>query len=225
MPSHRDESPTQLAAIYHNRFDLDEDYRNHIWKTLVTGWFQRYVPARSTVLDLGCGYGQFINNIVCDKKYAMDLNAVSGTKLEDGVMFIEQDCSTTWNLADNSLDVVFTSNFFEHLLTKADLESTVAQALRCLKPGGRIIAMGPNIRFVGGAYWDFFDHHLALTERSLQECLETAGFRAEYVLDRFLPYTMVNAPRYPAALLRLYLRLPFLWKRFGRQFVVIATKP
>jgi len=225
MPVNQDESPSQLAAIYHNRFDLDEDYRNQVWKALVDCWFQRYIPAQSAVLDLGCGYGQFINNIACTKKYAMDLNAVSGTKLNADVTFVEQDGSTTWNLAGNSLDVVFTSNFFEHLLSMADLANTVAQALRCLKPGGRIIAMGPNMRFVGGAYWDFLDHHLALTERSVKECFETAGFHTEYVLDRFLPYTMVNVPRFPAALLRLYLRLPFLWKRFGRQFVVIATKP
>jgi SAM-dependent methyltransferase len=121
--------------------------------------------------------------------------------------------------------VVFSSNFFEHLGSKAEFAETVREAYRCLRKGGRIIAMGPNIRFVGGAYWDFFDHYLALTELSVKECLETAGFRSEYVLDRFLPYTMVNVPQYPIFLLRFYLRMPFAWKWFGRQFVVIATKP
>jgi hypothetical protein len=85
--------------------------------------------------------------------------------------------------------------------------------------------MGPNIRFVGGAYWDFVDHHIALTELSVKECLETAGFRSEYVLDRFLPYTMVNAPQYPVAFLWFYLRAPFAWKWFGKQLLVIAAKP
>jgi SAM-dependent methyltransferase len=220
-----DTTPSELAAIYHNRFDRAEDYRNRVWKTLIAGWFQSLIPMDSTVLDLGCGYGQFINNVACARKYAMDLNPVSAHKLNSEVTFLEQDCCAPWKLPDNSLDVVFTSNFFEHLLSKPDLASTVAQALRCLKKGGRLIAMGPNIRFVGGAYWDFFDHHLALTELSLQECFETAGFRVEYVLDRFLPYTMVNAPQYPVALLRLYLQFPLAWKRFGKQFVVIAAKP
>ena len=45
------------------------------------------------------------------------------------------------------------------------------------------------------------------------------------MLDRFLPYTMVNAPQYPVALMKLYLQIPFAWKWFGRQFVVIAAKP
>jgi hypothetical protein len=85
--------------------------------------------------------------------------------------------------------------------------------------------MGPNIRYVGAAYWDFYDHHLPLTDLAMKECFETAGFRSEYVLDRFLPYSMVNTPQYPTPLIRLYLRLPFEWRWFGQQFLVIAAKP
>lgn len=219
------EHARELEAIYRNRFDGNQEYRNKVWKTLIECWFQKFIPADSTVLDLGCGYGQFINNVLCDRRYAMDLNPASRSKLDSRVEFLEQDCSLPWSLPDSSLDVVFTSNFFEHLPTKAALTDTVEQARRCLKRGGRIIAMGPNIRYIGGAYWDFFDHHLALTELSLKECLESAGFRTEYVLDRFLPYSMVSAPQYPVAWMKLYLQFPLTWKWFGRQFVVIAAKP
>lgn len=225
MRENPDQRSRELEVIYGNRFNRAEVYRNSVWKMLVQCWFQPHIPTSSAVLDLGCGYGQFINNVICARKYAMDLNPVSRSKLNPEVAFLEQDCAATWNLPSNSIDVVFTSNFFEHLLSKADLAKTVKEAFRCLTKGGRIIAVGPNIRFVGGAYWDFFDHHIALTELSLKECLETAGFRSEYVLDRFLPYTMVNAPQYPLTLLWFYLHAPFAWKWFGKQFVVIAAKP
>jgi SAM-dependent methyltransferase len=175
----------ELDVIYGNRFDHAEVYRNNVWKKLIQHWFQSHIPAKSDVLDLGCGYGHFINNVVCGRKHAMDLNPVSRSKLNPEVEFLEQDCAATWNLSDNSLDVVFTSNFFEHLLSKDDLAKTVREAFRCLRKGGQIIVMGPNIRFLGGAYWDFFDHNLALTELSVKECLEATGFRSEYVLDRF----------------------------------------
>ena len=33
-----------------------------------------YLPDQPYVLDLGCGYGEFINNVSCTKKFAMDLN-------------------------------------------------------------------------------------------------------------------------------------------------------
>ena len=213
----------ELERIYAHRFDGDADYRNLVWQTLIRGWFQAHVPPDASVLDLGCGYGQFINNVQCGRKYAMDANPAARGRLDPSVVFLEQDCSQTWNLSDGSLDVVFTSNFFEHLYSKADLMKTIVEARRCLRRGGRLIAMGPNIKFVGGAYWDFYDHYLPLTELSVKEALETAGFKMDLVLDRFLPYTMVNAPKAPVALMRLYLRMPFVWKWLGKQFVVIAS--
>jgi SAM-dependent methyltransferase len=224
MGEERIELQSELEAIYGNRFKAAEVYRTEVWKTLIRHWFQAYVPAQATVLDLGCGYGEFINNIQCARKYGMDLNPSTRNKLNPEVTFLAQDCSAPWELPNETLDVVFTSNFFEHLLSKSDLTRTIAQAVRCLKVGGQLIAMGPNIKCVGGAYWDFYDHHLALTELSLKEAFEAAGLQTESVRERFLPYTMVNAPAYPLALLRLYLAMPFAWKVLGKQFLVIARK-
>ena len=84
--------------------------------------------------------------------------------------------------------------------------------------------MGPNIKFLPGSYWDFWDHFLCLTEMSLGEALENNGYRVTVSHARFLPYSMVAAPRYPMALLRLYLALPILWRVFGKQFLVVAEK-
>ena len=44
--------------------------------------------------------------------------------------------------APTTLDVVFTSNFLEHLPDKASVERTVAEAQRCLKNGGLLICLG-----------------------------------------------------------------------------------
>jgi SAM-dependent methyltransferase len=218
-------NPTELDAIYDQRFRAHIDYRNKIWKVLVTRFFSKLIASNATVLDVGCGYGEFINNIVCAKKYGMDLNARAREQLNPDVTFLEQDCSKAWPLADNSLDVVFTSNFFEHLLSKQALGETIQQAARCLRPGGIMIAMGPNIRFVGGAYWDFWDHHLALTDSSISEAMRVNGLQVSKLYDRFLPYTMVNHRAVPTTLVSMYLRFPVLWSIFGKQFLVVAKKP
>jgi SAM-dependent methyltransferase len=223
MIQERPELHSQLQRIYANRFTA-EAYRNQIWEILTRYWFQAFVPANSSFLDLGTGYGEFINNIQCARKYGMDLNPSSKEKLSPDVILLTQDCSARWDLPDNMLDVVFTSNFFEHLLSKSDLARTIAEATRCLKPGGRLIAVGPNIKFIGGAYWDFYDHCLPLTEQSIKEAFDAAGLHTEKMWDRFLPYTMVNAPRFPVAFVRLYSALPFARKLFGKQFLVIAKK-
>lgn len=218
------ENAQELSRIYQRRFGQTSAYRNRVWQVLTREFFQRWIPAGATVLDLGCGYGEFINNIQAGKKWAMDLNPDAPKHLGRDITFLEQDCSKSWQLAESSLDVVFTSNFFEHLPNKQCLRETLRQAHRSLKPGGQLIALGPNIKYLPGQYWDFFDHHTILTEASLAEVLETEGFVLELVVPRFLPYTLVNAPEYPLALLRVYLALPWLWWVKGRQFLVRARK-
>src|SRR5690349_6056721 len=106
--------PTELQSIYEHRFSAMLRYRTEVWQVLTSAFFQKYVRPDATVLDLGCGYGEFINHIRCGRKLGMDLNPRSPEFLAKDVQFLQQDCSTRWNLPDGSLDVVFTSNFFEH---------------------------------------------------------------------------------------------------------------
>ena len=129
-----------------------------------------------------------------------------------------------WPLGEGELDTVFTSNFFEHLPNKIALGRTLDEIHRCLKPDGCLIALGPNIRYLPGAYWDFWDHYLPLTELSLTEALENRKFGIERSLARFLPYTMARGREYPLILVRLYLKLPWCWRVFGKQFLVVARK-
>lgn len=215
----------ELQLEYAMRFEGNAPYRVAVWRILSREFFARWIPQDAVILDLGCGWGEFVNQISAARKYGMDLNPDSPAKLAPEVTFLEQDCSQPWPLGDESLDVVFTSNFFEHLPSKEDLGRTLGQAFRCLKPGGRLICMGPNIKFLPGRYWDFWDHHLALTEASLGEGLRLAGFAIERTIDRFLPYTMSQGVAPPLLLLRIYLRCPFLWPFFGRQFLVVSRKP
>jgi SAM-dependent methyltransferase len=215
--------PRELQTIYQRRFDAMLDYRMEIWSVLVADFFQRYVAANATVLDLGAGYGEFINHVHASRKLAMDLNPKLKERVAPGVEVLLQNCTERWAVPDQSLDVVFTSNFFEHLPDKGALKRTFAQIHRCLKPGGRLVALGPNIRYLHGAYWDFWDHFLCLTDKSVVEGLETNGFRVLEQVPKFLPYSMVSGPKVPLVAVRAYLKLPLLWRVFGRQFLIVAT--
>jgi SAM-dependent methyltransferase len=215
----------ELQNIYARRFQGHTEYRQSVWRILTQEFFSRYITAGGAVLDLGCVHCEFINQSVEGKRYAMDLNPQAKQTARPDVRVLLQDCSTEWALGDEKLDVVFTSNFFEHLPTKHHLERTLRQAFRCLRRGGRLIALGPNIRYLPGAYWDFFDHYISLTDRSLSEVLEKVGFRIEKRLDRFLPYSMSQGSTPPLWMIRLYLRLPLIWKWKGKQFLLVAVKP
>ncbi len=221
-PSDESRLKDELQREYARRFGAAAEYRESVWRVLTASFFQRFIAPDARVLDLGCGWGQFIHHIQAGKKYGMDLNPDSRVRLRPEVEFLEQDCSQAWPLDENSLDCVFTSNFFEHLPSKDSLRSTLLQAQRCLRPGGRIICLGPNVKYLAGHYWDFWDHYLPLTELSLSEGLELCGFATERCIPRFLPYTMVRQRPVPLPLVRLFLRLPWFWWTIGRQFLVIA---
>ncbi len=214
-----------LPEIYRLRFKGAEAYRLALWQLLISDFFGQFLKATEAVLDLGCGYGEFINSIKAKERIAMDLNPHSERALKPGVKLLLQDASTPWPLPANYLDLIFTSNFFEHLPDKGSLSRTLSEALRCLKPGGRLVAMGPNIKYLPGQYWDFWDHYLPLTELSLSEGLRVTGFEVQRVISRFLPFTISDGSRYPLFLIRLYLKIPSLCKLFGRQFLVVAVKP
>ncbi len=214
-----------LSRIYAQRFAANQDYRRKIWRILIDDFFSALIPPAGEVLDLGCGYGEFINGIHAARKFAMDLNPDAARHLDRDIDFLCQDCSQPWPVKAASLDAVFTSNFFEHLPDKPTLGRTLDQVRSALKPGGALIAMGPNIKHLPGSYWDFWDHYLPMTDLSLGEALETRGFTLSKRIDRFLPYTMARGRQHPPSMLRLYLRLPWVWPMFGRQFLVVATKP
>lgn len=219
-----EKSREDIAQLqYRQRFSQAKDYRAALWGVLCREFFQRYIDRGSALLDLGCGWGEFSNNIVARKKYAMDMNPDAALWLNDDVELLLQDCSQPWPLASGSLDVVFTSNFLEHLPGKSHVESTIAEVKRCLKPGGVFIAIGPNVRLVPGEYWDFWDHHVHISDRSLAELLTMNGFNVAERHAAFLPYTMSDGNHPSLLLVKLYLRMRFAWSLFGKQFLVVAS--
>lgn len=217
-------TPQDLTKCYQTRFNAMGHYRDAVWTVLCHECFSRYVPANATVLDLGSGWGEFIRHIPADKKLAMDANPELPLHVGRGVECLVQDCSKDWPLPERTLDLVFSSNLLEHMADKPAIRSALGEAYRCLKPGGRLICIGPNIRHVAGAYWDFWDHQVPLTDRSLCEVLTLAGFTIERVEPRFLPYSMSQGFTPLLIAVSLYLRLKPLWRLFGKQFMVVAKK-
>ncbi|MET0902493.1 MAG: class I SAM-dependent methyltransferase [Acidimicrobiales bacterium] len=214
----------QLSTQYARRFEQEDLTRRRVWRVLVSSYFSRYLDGTTSVLDLGCGWGHFINQVDVPERHGIDLNPDAARHLDPGVRLHRQAADERWPLDDGHLDLVFTSNFFEHLPGPPALAAALAEAHRCLRPGGRIVCMGPNIRVVGGAYWDFLDHVIPLTDRSMVEALELAGFEIESSIARFLPFTMAGKRPPPSPLIRAYLHLRPAWRILGGQFLVVGTR-
>lgn len=223
-PAHK-APPIVLKEVYEQRFDAaDEARKQAIWRELGK-FLQRYIRPNDRVVDIACDLGYFIRNVHAAERWATDIRDV-GAALPPDVHFIRASGLDLAEVLPNAaFDLAFFSNYLEHLAsTEAVLEQLrVAHAL--LKPGGRVVILQPNIRLIGGSYWDFIDHQTALTEKSLAEAATMAGFQTQQVIARFLPYTTKSRlPQHPL-LVRAYLNLPPAWLLFGKQTLYVGEKP
>jgi SAM-dependent methyltransferase len=214
-----------IARLYRNRFpDEDRKSKAAIWSVLVRDYLQKFVRPDAIVLDIGCGYGEFLNCLRAGRRIGIDINPDNARFLDAEVEFHPGDVRRLGFLADASVDVVFTSNLLEHMPGKEDVERVLRESWRVLKPAGQFIALGPNLRLLPGEYWDFWDHFTPITDRSLTEVLNNIGFSVEASIPRFLPYTTRSALPQRPWMVSLYLKVPMAWRILGRQFLVRARK-
>jgi SAM-dependent methyltransferase len=215
-----------LDNLYATRFpEADRANKDAIWQVLCRHFFQRYIGPDDVVLDIGAGFGEFLRHIQCRRRIAVDIETLSGRALPPGTEEVQSPShELSRHVPPDSVDVVFCSNFFEHLPDKATFLATLREIRTVLRPGGRLMALQPNIRFVGGAYWDFVDHHLPLTDRTLAEATESLGFEVVESIPRFLPYTTRSSLPQSPWLVRLYLAVPLAWRVLGQQTWFVARK-
>ena len=216
----------KLALLYANRFDAaDRAWKNEVWSILWARVFSKWVEPDDVVLDLGAGFCEFINHAVARRRIAVDLNPETARAAGSGVEVKRCSADDLGFLQPSQLDVVFTSNFLEHLASKEVIARVFDEVRRVLRAGGRFILMGPNIRYLADKYWDYFDHHIALSHASVCEALELHGFELLHVEPRFVPYTVKGARVRLRFLVEAYLALrPLSSMALGKQFLVVAQK-
>ena len=213
---------TDLDRVYEHRFGgTSVASKDAIW-TEIAAYLQRWIPADAAVLDVACDRGYFIRHIRAGERWATDIRDMSSA-VGPNVHFLNVDGLRLASAVPNGhFDVVFVSNYLEHLHSPDEVVAQLAQIHAVLKPGGRLIVLQPNIRYVGPAYWDFIDHRVALTERSLVEAATTAGFEVQALIPRFLPYTTKSRLPRSGWLVRAYLRIPLAWRLMGKQTLLVA---
>ena len=200
------------------RFRFDPA-RRAVWRA-ITENLQGWIDPRSSILELGAGYCDFINQISAGEKYALDMNRDVAEFCAPNVKFLHSGVEQI-ALPAESVDTVFASNFFEHL-TDQQLYSLSRNLKVLLKPGGKLILLQPNIYYAFREYWDDYTHIKAFSHISLANFVQSQGYTVLHAEKRFLPFSMKSSLPKSYRLTKLYLQLP--WRPFAKQMLLIAEK-
>lgn len=184
--------------VYHSNFQVENEYwwftaRAHILRSMM----QKYcpMPRGSTVLDIGCGTGGFLQLLAEDGFNAVGMDTselaieycqkrglknIYKTTLED---FPAKD----WTInAEIMLDVI------EHI---DDDKGVVKQAYSVLEPGGYFIATVPAYQWLWSAHDEIHLHKRRYTLTSFRKLLTNAGFKP-------IRFSYFNTFLFPAAAIK-----------------------
>jgi ubiquinone/menaquinone biosynthesis C-methylase UbiE len=204
---------------YRTRFSFDRK-RKVLWDALYRYYFSHLIRPEFSVLELGAGYGYFINAVAAKRRIAVDLWPGLKAHVDSGVEAHVGDIEDLSFLQDHSIDFALASNIFEHL-EKEKLAGVLSGLRRTLKRGGTLNVIGPNYRFCYDEYFDDYTHVTIFSDRSLADFLEAHGFKVIESVPRFLPLTVKSRWPVMSVLIWLYLRSPI--KPSAKQMLIRAV--
>ena len=209
-----------MSEYYETRYTFDSG-RAKVWKAIAE-YLQQYVRGDSdSVLDLGAGYCDFINNIKGREKFAIDMNPAASQFCNDDVKFHCASVNDLGVLQANSIDVLFASNLLEHL-DDLELAGAVKEFNRVLKQEARVILMQPNYRYAYKEYFDDYTHKKVFTHISLCDYFQANGFEVIKVYPKFLPFSLKS--RLPKSYILTKLYLHSFYKPMAKQMLLIFKK-
>ena len=208
-----------MSTGYHDSRLSHDVRRDTVWQALWLYYFRKIVPADGCVLDLGCGYGEFINNVAARRRIGLDMWDGIKSHLAPGVEPIVSSVTDLGAIEDDSVDFAFASNLFEHISQDA-LVAVLAQLRAKLTERGTLTMLQPNYRYAFREYFDDYTHVAIYSHISLADFLVANGWEVLDVKPRFLPLTVKSRLPVSQWLIRLYLALPF--KPMGKQMLLRA---
>lgn len=209
-----------MSGAYHDSRLSFDPRRNVVWRALWRYYFSKRIGRDETVLDLGAGYGDFINHVVARDRIAVDQWPGMAEHLDPAVRPIIGSVTDLDAIADNSVDYAFASNLVEHLAQETF--TALLQSLRTkLSPGkGRLALLQPNYRYAYREYFDDYTHVAVYSHISLSDFLEAHGWQVTEVHPRFLPLTVKSRLPTWEWLIGAYLRSPI--RPMGKQMLLVA---
>jgi SAM-dependent methyltransferase len=204
---------------YHRSRLPPDKRRDVLWETLWRYYFSAMVDPNDCVLDLGAGYGNFINAAVARRRIAVDAWDGFPAHLAAGIEHKVGSVADLEFLDDGAVDFAFASNLFEHL-TRDDFSAVLAALRRKLSAKGTLTIVQPNYRYAFREYFDDYDHKSVYSHVSLADYLTANGYEVFQVEPRFMPLSVKGRLPVSPFLIRAWLASPI--KPIGKQMLIRA---
>ena len=139
--------PEKLCKHLYDRFNFDKEM---------------------SLLEVGCGRGEFLRNFknLGLSVYGCDLSDEVKDYLKDFDIKITDVDKQPLPYNDNSIDIIFSKSFIEHLYYP---ENFLKEAMRILKPGGLLLTLTPDWESNYKIFFDDFTHRSPFTKTALKD--------------------------------------------------------
>jgi SAM-dependent methyltransferase len=194
--------------------------RAAVWREIAR-YVRRDAPDAESVIELGAGYCDFINQFPAARRIAFDLNPDMQRFAARGVELRIGDAAALPGVAGDSTDLVFASNFFEHF-SEEQLRGMLARIRECLRGGGRLIILQPNYARCAEHYFDDPTHVTIFADASLPAFFARHGFETLKLVPGLLPFSMKSRLPKSGLLTRLYMHSPI--RPFAAQMYAVMRR-
>ena len=134
---------------------------------------------------------------------------------------------------DNYFDVIYSKSIIEHFYFP---EKIFQEAYRVLKPGGIIITLTPEWKYIYKSFYDDYTHRVPFTKTSLRDIHEMQNFK-QIQVESFIQLPILFKKSYFSYFLKFLsfltriiipdnFRMKNKWIRFSKEIMLlsIATK-
>lgn len=168
-----------------SHFQKKEPLLENILRTLRFRQIEKYVPANSHVLDLGCGYQGKLLQLLSNKiKQGVGYDmSVSKKPIANNIKLNSGQVDTKLPFSKNNFDLVIASAVIEHVKYPNLL---ISEVYRLLKPKGQLMLTTPSVKAKPLLEWlaklkllsreEIADHRQYYTKEKLINLLTKNGF-------------------------------------------------
>ena len=218
-----------LETIYNENTAPFTDYP----KKLINYLFNRFkMNKNQKILELGCGRGEFLNEFVkCGLEvHGVDISDYS-EKFFSELNFKKVDMEKEkLPYQDNYFDFIYSKSFIEHFYYP---EKIFKEAYRVLKPGGMIITLTPEWKYIYKSFYEDFTHRVPFTKVSLKDIHSMSNFNSINV-ESFIQLPILFEKNFISKIYLIlsiltrilvpdYFRMRNKWIRFSKEIMLLSS--